>query len=474
MLKNITKLFLIGIMCLTFNVLNAQDDTTINSDDLRYHVGSGANEVIFIANWNEPDTALAWGYRFDGETVSIKVVMDEIAASDARFSYDAEGAFVTDLHFNDGQLDLSLSGYYWMYLVNGMMAMNYFDEEMVKDGDYIKWGDESCGTLLDPVNYVYVWTKEVAPVYPVFAPKAGDEGSTAIHADSEQFVAWATGCVVERGLQQIDNPSLGYASYGDETAALGKADGTMSVVSLGDGGNAVLTFEKPITNGEGPDFAVFENSFDDYFLELAFVEVSSDGVNFFRFPAYSVTQTQTQIDGYGQVDCTKIHNLAGKYRALYGTPFDLDDIEDSPLLDKEAVTHVRIVDVIGTINPEYASRDADGHIINDPWSTPFASSGFDLDAVGVIHQNEAWNSDELADKQLYVYPNPADNHIVISGEDIAEVEIYDIMGRRVYVSNNQFATEITIDTQSLPNGVHIVRIIDNQMNATTKEIVVRH
>lgn len=32
-----------------------------------------------------------------------------------------------------------------------------------------------------------------------FAPATGFDGTTAIHADSSAFVAWATGCTVERG-----------------------------------------------------------------------------------------------------------------------------------------------------------------------------------------------------------------------------------------------------------------------------------
>ena len=43
------------------------------------------------------------------------------------------------------------------------------------------------------------------------------------------------------------------------------------VVSLGDGGYALLTFEKPIKNGID-DFAIFENSFSDTFLELGLVD----------------------------------------------------------------------------------------------------------------------------------------------------------------------------------------------------------
>jgi len=47
---------------------------------------------------------------------------------------------------------------------------------------------------------------------------------------------------------------------------------------------------------------------------------------------------------------------------------------------------VKVIDVIGTIDPQYASRDSFGNIVNDPYPTPFGSCGFDLDAVGVINQ----------------------------------------------------------------------------------------
>ncbi len=296
-----------------------------------------------------------------------------------------------------------------------------------------------------------------------FAPPAGHEGTTAIHCDSAAFVAWATSCTLERGLQQIDNPSLGYASYGEPEAALGKADGTMSVVSLGDGGNAVLTFASPICNGPGPDFAVFENSFNDGFLEFAFVEVSSDGENYFRFPSISLTQTETQTDSYGFSDCTKIHNLAGKYMALYGTPFDLDDIEDNNLLDKQNVTYIRIVDVIGNINPEYASYDSEGNIINDPWPTPFESSGFDLDAVGVIHDRAHLGINEIICDNVEVFPNPCSNilHLPFDGE----CRIYNIIGALVM---RQHSDNQTIDISELENGIYLVEI----NSATTK--IIKH
>ena len=148
-----------------------------------------------------------------------------------------------------------------------------------------------------------------------FAPGAGLPGTTAIHADSSVFVAWATGCTVERGLQCIDKPNLGLASFGEESLALGVPGGTMDVISLGDGGTATLTFASPICNAEGPDFAVFENGLVNAqdttlcFLEIAFVEVSSDGENFFRFPAISMVQDTAQLNGFACISPTLIHKL---------------------------------------------------------------------------------------------------------------------------------------------------------------------
>ena len=89
-----------------------------------------------------------------------------------------------------------------------------------------------------------------------------------------------------------------------------------------------MQFSTPIFDGANWDFAVFENGFSDTFLELAYVEVSSDGINYFQFPCTSYTQDTLQIGGFGSVDATKIDNLAGKYRAHYGTPFDFACGED--------------------------------------------------------------------------------------------------------------------------------------------------
>lgn len=223
-----------------------------------------------------------------------------------------------------------------------------------------------------------------------FAPPAGQGGSEAVAATTP--IAWATKVEsLTRGPQNISNPGLGLASFGAETNALGAANATTgngtTVVSLGDGGQITVGFQWAITDGPGADFAVFENGVTDTFLELGFVEVSSNGSDFFRFASVSLTPTDTQVGSFGALDATNLDNLAGKYRAGFGTPFDLAELAGvSPLLDIYHVRYVRIVDVVGSIDPAYATFDSQGHKVNDPWPTAFASGGFDLDAVGVLNQ----------------------------------------------------------------------------------------
>jgi hypothetical protein len=88
--------------------------------------------------------------------------MDAVAAEDARFAYQESAGFLTNLTYSDEHYNLSLYGQYWLYLLNGTMSMYSFTEQPVVDGDYIKWGDESCATDLG--NWVYVWTQTVTPV----------------------------------------------------------------------------------------------------------------------------------------------------------------------------------------------------------------------------------------------------------------------------------------------------------------------
>ena len=291
-----------------------------------------------------------------------------------------------------------------------------------------------------------------------FEPLPGEPGSTAMHKDSSAFIAWATGVVAERGPMDIQYPLDGDVSHGTESDAVGPADGS-SVISLGDGGVATVSFALPITNGPGYDFAVFENGFADNYIELAFVEVSSDGVNFARFPAISEAPVEVQYWNGSFSDCRYFNNLAGKYRANYGTPFDLEELSDSTDIDITAISHVRIIDVVGSIDFMYGTFDSQGNIINDPYPTAFHTGGFDLDGIGVIHEG-ALGLDKLNSAQVNVFPNPSSGKFYIQSEQEVVCLVLDIHGKAIY-SGTVNSME-SIDISFAPQGVYFLKIETEQ------------
>jgi len=226
-------------------------------------------------------------------------------------------------------------------------------------------------SVLTPVTMLALLLMS-APVWAgPYAPAAGQAGSTAIFKDDARIKAWATGYE-----NYVVGPGVD-AGFQTPAKALGKALGdSFDIVTLGDNGKITLTFDHPISNGSGADFVVFENSFSDTFLELAFVEASVDGTNWKRFPNDSLTPAA--VPSYGTVDPTNIDGLGGKYRQGYGTPFDLAAVGLNQAI------YVRIVDIKG----DGSVKDTTNHPIYDPHPTT-GSAGFDLDAVGVINQDAA-------------------------------------------------------------------------------------
>lgn len=185
--------------------------------------------------------------------------------------------------------------------------------------------------------------------------------------------------------------------FGTSDMVLDQPGGTFDVFSLGDGGWITVGFDQAIYNGSGVDFAVWENGFISaqpgdkglLFAELMFVEVSSNGTDFARFS--SVCQNPAPVDGFGCIDPTYYHNVAGKHPngndgRDEGTPFDLGDLLADPLvsqglLDLNNIQYVKVIDVVG----DGSTFDSLGHPMYDPYPTPFSSGGADLDAIGVLN-----------------------------------------------------------------------------------------
>ena len=279
-----------------------------------------------------------------------------------------------------------------------------------------------CSLLLTPTAFAGPYTDDGIPGY------VGPEGDGIAKGDNyinPVFVGWATG-VVEYTPSDVlgtyGQNGIG-SQFSDPTAALGPLSQTgIPVVSMGDmdqteidaylsgtgPGPATLTlsFDAPIVNGSGADFAAFENGFvSDYstgagsvagevFAELGYVEVSTDGTNFARFPStylsYPNGEGLPDSTAYLTLDVSNIYNLVGQhvnnYGKSWGTAFDLEDLVDDPLVlsglvDLDEINYVKIVDIPG----DGTFTDSQGNGIYDAWVT-WGSGGLDFDALGVINQ----------------------------------------------------------------------------------------
>ncbi|MFK7742363.1 MAG: hypothetical protein AB8H80_18765 [Planctomycetota bacterium] len=190
--------------------------------------------------------------------------------------------------------------------------------------------------------------------------------------------------------------------------ALGAPMGSTVTHSLGIQGDLTVTFSTAITNGPGADLIVSENPFrsfttpDESFAEVCFVEVSSNGTDFVRFPARYFGPA-VQPGAFGFIGVGVYSGLAGQTPVLVpsdpsadprdvceagGDSFDLQDLAGEPLVltgtvNILAITHVRLVDVESGV-----SLDATGTPIFDP-----GAGSADIDAVTAIHQVGSTTSD---------------------------------------------------------------------------------
>ena len=221
-----------------------------------------------------------------------------------------------------------------------------------------------------------------------YAPAAGEPESTAVSMDDPALVGWAADWMDYYPGEGVD------ANCQTPALAMGQAVGEANdTVCLGGGGRITLAFDPPISNGPGWDFAVFGGSIGDFYLSLAYVEASSDGISFYRFPNDSLTSAP--FDGSETVDPSNISGLASKYRQGFGTPFNLDDLPASSNFDPSKVAYIRLIDIVG----DGSCVDTSGDVIYDPYPTSI-SAGFDLEAIGVRYQY--LNTDP--EKPLLLFP----------------------------------------------------------------------
>ncbi|KXK46753.1 MAG: cell surface protein, partial [Bacteroidetes bacterium OLB10] len=163
---------------------------------------------------------------------------------------------------------------------------------------------------------------------------------------------------------------------------------------------------------------------------------------------------------------------------LFGTPFDLDEMINIQGLDVMHITHIRVVDVVGSVDEMFATYDSQGHKVNDPWPTPFPSSGFDLDAVGVIHQSTTSIQEQSNFSNIQVFPNPLHHSgylkYSLNKSSTVDLKIYSADGSMVF-GEKSFQSEgvqtLSLNEMKLKKGVYIVVLSDDTSVSTYKFIV---
>lgn len=143
------------------------EEATIAASEIVYWVGEGSNKVVMAINW--ADTALAWGYKFNG-TKTVSNMMDDIAAADPRFSYTMDGTYIDDILFVVAPGDtLRKQAYSWWESKNNSMTDAGMNQPL-NNGDFEKWAEPAAGVIVDSMEYggywyyTYVYPMEIHPV----------------------------------------------------------------------------------------------------------------------------------------------------------------------------------------------------------------------------------------------------------------------------------------------------------------------
>lgn len=80
--------------------------------------------------------------------------------------------------------------------------------------------------------------------------------------------------------------------------------------------------------------------------------------------------------------------------------------------------------------------------------------------------------DDNTASTLNIYPNPANSKIMVEGENVELVEVYNSLGQRVLAVEGVSETT-SLDVASFENGVYVVRVVSND-GVTTKKVSIAH
>ncbi len=418
MRKIFTLAFLMGIFGLFTTNLCAQQDATIDPADIQYWIGEGENEVVVALSWcSNTETALAWGYRFDGESTVFQALTD-IAAADSRLT--VIGAAPTNITYVDDENELTMCpnpDAQWgdpdydipMHSVNGLMGQNMMAEEPIHDNDFVKIGGYACGIISADWSTI-IWTTEIIPATD---PNAGGEVVDAT-ISADEILYW-----VGEGENQVV-VALSWCSYTETALAWGyRFDGDATVFqALTD----IATADSRLTViGDAPSNITYVD--DDYNLTMCPNPDAQWGDPDYDVPMHSVNG----LMGMNMMNEELIHN--NDFVKIGGV-------------------------ACGVMSDDWTTISWTTEII--PVTVPMA-----------VNENGVSN--------LAIYPNPAvkEAFVTVENAGTTTISVYDMQGRMVStVSVDVMAGEqVRISTEMLDAGVYFVTVNSDSTVRTAKLVV---
>ncbi len=419
MRKNFTLLFLLGIFGLFTTNLFAQQDATIDPADIQYWIGEGENEVVVAISWcSYTETALAWGYRFDGEATVFQALTD-IAAADSRLT--VIGSAPTNVTYVDDQYDLTMCpnpDAQWgdpdydvpMHSVNGLMGQNMMSAEPIQDGDFVKIGGYACGIMSTDWTTIS-WTTEIIPATD---PNAGGEVVDAT-ISAEEILFW-----VGEGENEVV-VAISWCSYTEAALAWGyRFDGEATVFqALTD----IAAADSRLTViGSAPTNVTYVD--DQYDLTMCPNPDAQWGDPDYDVPMHSVNG----LMGQNMMAAEPIHD--GDFVKVGGL-------------------------ACGIMSSDWTTIS---------WEQPIEPA---IDNTGM---------NENPSNTLVIYPNPAvgDAFVTLENAGLNEVSVYDLQGRLVSKQSvdAQAGEQVRVSTEMLNAGMYFISVSNNS-NVTTAKLVVK-
>ena len=325
-----------------------------------------------------------------------------------------------------------------------------------------------------PVNF------RVVPVYDIPNPNTTSQGAETLTRAGMQttsvYFNTATGIEVAAGFtaEEIVAMDLVGKQVNSINVNISNSDYmTLGKIRIYDMGGILV---------DGPGEMVYEQQFipvedlNTIYLTTPYV---LDGRDFWFGIYFEQDPTETTHPSIGLDDAASPHPYGNWYKTsvawnmLNGNP-DLTgnwmlsaDVDGTPI-----VPWMTVSTPSGTINAGGQVQETITVHAYDPLQHgSLVIYSNDLANVETILNVTVSYEDGIEDNEMLrisLYPNPASDYVKLSGEEINNVEIFDMTGKMVW-SVKGAETEYTVDVHAWPAGTYMVRV----NNSVTKKIVVK-